>query len=92
MSCSGGDWLDGVREVGGMLLLHCSGGPLLGYFLVRAKLFIRGSLLGLVDGVKESLLEVVTWSEVACTGQLEGPKLVTFLLCYSNEIFLKLFR
>lgn len=52
--CGGGDWSDGLREVGRLLLSRCFDGPLLGYFPVTFGFSGGRSRLGFVDGVKES--------------------------------------
>lgn len=68
---------DGGWKVDDVLLLHFLGGPLVGYFPARERLFSRGSPLGLVEGVEESPVELVTWQKVTWVGWTEAPKLVT---------------
>lgn len=59
VACVGLSQLDRGLQVGGILLLHFSGGPLLGGFPVRVRLFSGGSRLRFVDGIDESPVEVV---------------------------------
>lgn len=94
MFFDGSGRLDREWNDGWILLFHCSDGPLLIYFSVTGGSFSGRSLLGIVDGVEESLLEVSVWPEAAWAGHTEGPKLTArcfLLLRCSSEPLLKAF-
>lgn len=59
MACVGLSQSDRGLQVGSVLLLHFFGGPLLGGFPARVRLFSGGSRLRFVDGIEESPVEVV---------------------------------
>lgn len=79
MSCGGSGRLDGVREVGLMLLSHCSGRPLLGGFFGDSGFHFGGSWSNFVLGVGENFVELSVSQAVTWAGLTEVRKLVAFL-------------
>lgn len=84
LTCGGNDRLDGVWEIGLVLLSHCSSKPLLGDFSNNKGFLSSGYWSGFVLSVEECSLELLVCQTPTWATHTEICKLVVFLHFFAS--------